>query len=522
MTAKQLPSHPNLDQLKRQAKELLRSARRDEPGARARFRVLPAFASVVPDALARHPLALHDAQSVIAREHGFDSWKALVERIEELTLEFADAVDAFLEAATDRRTDRAERILALHPGIAHANLHAALVLGDFELVNALLDVDPALATTPGGPRAWQPLHYVCFTCVGARTPAREAGLIRIARRLIALGADPNLRFPWRHHDVFRPVLWGAVLVVQSLALARALLEAGANPNDGVTLTLAASMHDVSALELLQEFGVNPDGPWATDGSAALYAILHWADTDEGARWLVEHGADPDPVFESTGETPLHLVAARWSADLAELLVRHGADPSRQRADGRAPYAIALMSGNAGVAEWLRTHGGSADVSDVDRLVGACSRGDLASAKAMLEAHPELTDEIAPEHYLALYAAAERNDVLALEAMLTCGFDPNRGDDAMAMTALHKAAMAGWPDAVRVLLAHGASVEVRDAEFKSTPLVAAAEASRWHKGEGRDHAAVGRLLLDAGSPVDWEPTAEPTEGIIEILEAWRNV
>jgi hypothetical protein len=93
---------------------------------------------------------------------------------------------------------------------------------------------------------------------------------------------------------------------------------------------------------------------------------------------------------------------------------------------------------------------------------------------------------------------------------------------MAMTALHKAAMAGWPDAVRVLLAHGASVEVRDAEFKSTPLVAAAEASRWHKGEGRDHAAVGRLLLDAGSPVDWEPTAEPTEGIIEILEAWRNV
>ena len=38
MTAKQLPPRPNLDQLKRQAKDLLESARRNEPGARARFR----------------------------------------------------------------------------------------------------------------------------------------------------------------------------------------------------------------------------------------------------------------------------------------------------------------------------------------------------------------------------------------------------------------------------------------------------------------------------------------------------
>src|SRR5437762_8913506 len=69
-------------------------------------------------------------------------------------------------------------------------------------------------------------------------------------------------------------------------------------------------------------------------------------------------------------------------------------------------------------------------------------------------------------YTTLFrSAAERNDVGALEAMLACGFDPNRPDAGIGKTALHSAAMEGWPDAVRVLLAHGASVHVRDREFK---------------------------------------------------------
>ena len=33
--------------------------------------------------------------------------------------------------------------------------------------------------------------------------------------------------------------------------------------------------------------------------------------------------------------------------------------------------------------------------------------------------------------------------------------------------------------------------------------------------------VGRLLLDAGSSVEWEPTEEPVESILEILAAWRR-
>ena len=521
MAARQLPERPNLEQLKRQAKDLLYDARARKSAALARFRTLPAFADKPEGDPALISIALHDAQSVIAREYGFDSWTALREHVEELTLEFDAALHQFLEAASDGRPDRAERLLALHPGIARASFHAALLLGDATVIEKQLVAHPALATEPGGPRGWEPLHYVCHTAVGARTKPREAGLVAIARRLMTLGADSNLRFPWLHHGVHRRVLWGAVCAVRSLPLAAALLEAGADPSEGVTLPLAAADGNVAALDLLLSHGVDVNRPWATDGSAPLYAILHWAKTSAGVRWLLEHGADPDPVFAENGETPLHAVAASWDAGLAEALVDRGADLARRRGDGRTPYAVAELNGNRALADWLTARGAAGDLSAADRFVAACSRGDIMTAQSMLVRHPDLRNEIGPEHYGAFYRAAERNDTQALEAMLACGFDANHPDESIGKTALHVAAMEGWPDTVRVLLAHGASVAARDREFKAQPLVWAAEGAQ-HPRPGRDHVAVGRLLLDAGSPVDWQQGEEPSEGIVDLVNEWRRV
>ena len=521
MTAKPLPPRPNLDQLKRQAKDLLESARRNVPGARARFRTLPGFASVADETLDQTALALHDAQSVIAREHGFASWNALREHVEALTLEFDAAVDQFLEAATDGRGDRAERILALHPGVARANFHTALVLGDARRVEARLDQDPSLATKPGGPRGWEPMHYVCYSAVAHDSSERAAGLAAIARRLIALGVDPNTRFPWPHHNVHRPVLWGASRVARSMPLVETLLDAGADPNDGVTLPMAASAGDLPVLEALLAHGAKVDQAWATDGATALYAILNWSHTPDGAVWLLDHGADPNAVFAENGETPLHAVARAWDVPLAEAMVAHEADIARPRADGRTPYAVAELNGNRAVADWLVAHGAAPELSAVDRLVAACSRGDRATVDTLLAENPNLRDEITDEHYISFHQAAERGDVRALESMLVCGFDPNRPDAGIGKTALHSAAMAGWPEAVRVLLAHGASVTVRDREFNGPPLIWAAEGSRTEHRLGRDFAAVGKLLLEAGSPVEWEYNAEPSEGLREIVAEWRR-
>jgi ankyrin repeat protein len=175
-----------------------------------------------------------------------------------------------------------------------------------------------------------------------------------------------------------------------------------------------------------------------------------------------------------------------------------------------------------VADWLLRNGASADLQPVDTLVAACSRGDLSAAQAMLAAQPALRDAIGAEHYAVLYRAAERDDVEVVTALLACGFDPNRGDEEIGKSALHSAAMAGAANVVRILLAHGASVSVHDREFNAPPLVWAAEGSKSQAHTGADHAAVGRMLLDAGSPTSWQqPTEEPAEGIAETIERWRR-
>jgi Lon protease-like protein len=84
---KELPVRPNLEHLKSQAKDLLDASRRKDREALERFRdALPAARGANDERLAAMELALHDAQSVIAREYGFASWAELRARVEAATL----------------------------------------------------------------------------------------------------------------------------------------------------------------------------------------------------------------------------------------------------------------------------------------------------------------------------------------------------------------------------------------------------------------------------------------------------
>lgn len=310
-------------------------------------------------------------------------------------------------------------------------------------------------------------------------------------------------------------------MARALPLVEALLDAGADPNDGVTFPLSASAGDIPVLEELFAHGAKVDQPWATDGSTSLYAILGWSRTPDGAVWLLEHGADPNAVFKENGETPLHAAARGWDVTLAQRMLDRGAELDKRRTDGRTPYAVAELSGNRAVADRLLQQGAAAQLSEVDQLVAACSRGDRSSALTLLSRNPSLRDQINEDHYTAFHQAAERGDISALEAMLACGFDPDRPDAGIGKTALHSAAMAGQPEAVRILLAGGASVDIRDREFNGQPLIWAAEGCRNHDAKGMAYAEVGQILLDAGSPIDWKAGAEPSEEIVEIVMAWQQ-
>lgn len=517
--SRQLPDRPSLEHLKKESKRLLRDAQIGDTEALRRFATLPAYAGLSAAALQMHDLKLHDAQSVVAREHGFDSWTALRDEVETGGLSLEAAADALAHSATDGGLARARHLLSRHPGVTRASWHAALVAGDATAAWALLDADPSLATRVGGPRQWPPLLYVCHTCLHRDAADHAVGLVEIARELLARGADPNAEFHWNWHpELPRTALWGALCAMHHLPLATLLLEAGARPTDGVTGHIAAGGGDIEALELLHRFGFDPNG--LAGGVPPLAYMLTWSDTPEGARWLVARGADPNRPWGETGDTPLHLAAQRWDIAMADLLVTHGADVNARRLDGATPHTVAALHGNVEVANWLLENGAADERTPLERFVSACAQGNAAAADALLASHPGFRGELRTEHHRMLDRPAERGEAAVLETMLARGFDPRVGDKDQ-VTTLHRAAMAGQVETARVLVAHGAPLDALDGMFAATPLVWAVEGRRSH-GDSGDHVAVARLLIAAGSPLAWTPPdgAPDVEGTLDGLAAIR--
>ena len=141
---------------------------------------------------------------------------------------------------------------------------------------------------------------------------------------------------------------------------------------------------------------------------------------------------------------------------------------------------------------------------------------------MLADRPSLREELRPEHHLLLHRPAESGNTQVLETMLACAFDPN-ARDRDNVTPLHRAAMAGYPEAARVLITFGADVNALDGMFAAPPLVWAVE-GRGHAEPGSDHLAVARVLIAAGSPLEWQPPAgapgpeRTLEALVELRRA----
>ena len=103
MPARQLPSHPNLDYLRNQAKDLLRDGRAGTPSA------LDDFREFHPERIDPTKAALADAQLVLARSYGALSWPQLaaaVTAIDAVSRDDFDALRAVAAAHPDLARDR--------------------------------------------------------------------------------------------------------------------------------------------------------------------------------------------------------------------------------------------------------------------------------------------------------------------------------------------------------------------------------------------------------------------------------
>ena len=87
MPVKHLPSNPNLDHLRYQARDLLKAHAARDPGVAQRIREFhPRFNQATDREIFDAQLKLSDTQLAIAREYGFPSWARLKRRVEKPTL----------------------------------------------------------------------------------------------------------------------------------------------------------------------------------------------------------------------------------------------------------------------------------------------------------------------------------------------------------------------------------------------------------------------------------------------------
>ena len=152
---KYLPSRPNLDQLKNQAKTLLKSYKSGNPDAIQRIKEShPRFAKAAEDHIRTAKFLLSDAQLVVAREHAFPSWPRLKEHVEQTVL-----VPKLHDAARRGDLETVKRILRTAPKLVrsevsgsdeHQAIHFAAREGHLEVVNLLMErgADPLKGVYP--------------------------------------------------------------------------------------------------------------------------------------------------------------------------------------------------------------------------------------------------------------------------------------------------------------------------------------------------------------------------------------
>ena len=373
----------------------------------------------------------------------------------------ADPADEFLRLACltygaddPVRLENARALLGARPDLGADSVHVAAARADGASLRRLLAADAALANVEGGPFAWPPLLYLAYA---RHDPDVTADAVRDAvAALTGAGADPGAGYLWHGNHPPFTALTGAFgegeggpgnqpRHPQWEALARALLEAGADPNDAQTLYNRTFRPDDSHLELLFEYGL--------DDPEELAFQLGWA---------VSHGMD-----------------AR-----VQLLLAHGVDPDtevggRYGEPRRSAYAAALTSGHHATGELLLRSGASAALSAEDAAVAAVLNGgdvDTASVPAAIAARPGL-----------VAWAAERGNADGVRRAVDLGWDVDRRaridvpSDQEWETALHAAAGNGDGEMVRLLLELGADPEVTDTRFRSKP-------AQWAAHVGHDDLA----------------------------------
>ena len=430
----------------------------------------------------------------------------------------------FIGASTWHGTaDRADAMMAAHPELAGSDIHIAAILGDDAGVRMHLARDPGCVNGRSDPYGADPLTHLCLSKYLRLDPARTDAFLRAATALLDAGADPNAGF-WTtgDHPEHETPLYGAAGVAHHAPLTRLLLERGADPNAGEAVYHSPETDDNAAMSVLVETGR------VTAENLCLMLIRKhdWHDLD-GAKYLLDHGADANGAGRTRGWRPLHHALARSNRlAIIDLLLDRGADPALTD-DGLSAVARAAREGRGDVLASIARRGLSIALQGVDRLLAACAMDDGAAVRALTQQEPALVQEAIAMGGDLLARFAGNGNAAGVRQLLDLGVDAAapfaEGDgyfgEPAGSLAIHVAAWRGHPAVVAVLLERGSPADRPNPEGL-TPLALAIKACvDWYWAYRRTPQSVDALLR-AGASIHGAGVRFPS-GYAEVDDLLRR-
>ena len=423
---------------------------------------------------------------------------------------------------------------------AYAALGDAVKRGDVAETRRLLAAEPSLRHRIDEPR--RDLSFGSTLLLNAVSQRN----LDLADALLEAGADINVRSGW----------WAGgfgVLDTCAMDLAPALISRGATvgPYQAARLGMVDALREMLARDPSLVHARGGDGQ----------TPLHVAANVGIARLLVESGADIDALDVDHESTPCQYLI-RERQDVVRYLLSAGARsdilmaaalgdealaaahlernpdairtrvssewfPMRNRHAGgtiytwtlgadKTAHAIAREFGHPSMVDFLNRHSPPAL-----RFVVACTAGDAAAARKILDENPGLLARMSPDELAALPTAARDNDLDAVRTMLDVGWPIDVLGPEQA-TALHWSAFHGNAAIARRLLEASPQIELRETTHGGTALDWAIHGSfhGWYRDSG-DYASVVTALLDAGAKVpDDAAVARASEAVQRALRRQR--
>ncbi len=144
-----------------------------------------------------------------------------------------DSAESLKHALFLGQDSKIEALIAANPDLPRANFGLMCALYDVDGVKAALEKDPSIALKKIGPRT--PILHLSFSR-HHQGAGDEKDMIAVARCLIEAGADVNDGYPADPGSPHKlSALYGAIGHADNPILGRFLLEAGADPNDNESL-----------------------------------------------------------------------------------------------------------------------------------------------------------------------------------------------------------------------------------------------------------------------------------------------